>query len=86
MCWAYGTLLAKSLSSVLQIGQTDVLIEALEDGEAEDVRWLEWQDGVLSAERPADNAIWRSGEAGRESKLLCVSVKSLAISSHRLWL
>lgn len=54
---------ASSLSSVEQIGQTDVVEElAL----ALLLAFLEWHDGVLRAERPAERAIWRSGCAGME--------------------
>ena len=48
MWFAYGTFRARSLSSVLHIGQTEVVIEDEEVGEMEEI-WEEWQEGVLSA-------------------------------------
>ena len=60
---AYGTLRASSLSSVLQMGQTVVVDE---EALAEDDVKAEWQAGVLSADRPADRAMWRSGRGGSE--------------------
>jgi len=46
-------------------------------------RWAEWQEGVLRAERPAERAMCRRGTGGRESRLLCVCMKSLARSFQR---
>jgi hypothetical protein len=63
-----------------------VVIDDDEDGEAEEERCSEWHDGVLSAESPADKAMCSSGTEGRESKVLCVCMNSLAISSQRDWL
>lgn len=60
---AYGTLRASSLSSVLQMGQTVVVDE---EALAEDDVKAEWQAGVLSADRPAERAMWRSGRGGSE--------------------
>lgn len=80
---AYGTFLASPLSSVLQIGQTDVVSEEEEVGDI-DVLLLceEWQAGVLSAERPVDNAMWRSGTEGRESSELWVCMKRVDREVH----
>lgn len=33
---------------------------------------VEWQDGVFRADRPADRAVWRRGDAGRERSVWCV--------------
>lgn len=57
MWWAYGTFRANSLSSVLHIGQTELVIEDDVDGVANEARCDEWQDGVLSAESPAESAV-----------------------------
>lgn len=43
----------------------------------------EWQAGVLSAERPVDSAMWRSGTEGRESRELWVCMKSVEREVHR---
>jgi hypothetical protein len=59
------------------MGQTDVVMEEEDVGEMEEM-CEEWQDGVLSAERPADRAIWRSGTDGRANRLLCVCMKRFA--------
>jgi hypothetical protein len=67
---------------VLQIGQTDVLTEETEDGDAEE-RCEEWQDGVLRADNPAERAIWSSGTGGSDKRVLCVCMKSFAMSSQR---
>ena len=56
------------------------------DIEEIDEMWDEWQDGVLSAERPADRAIWRSGTEGRARRELCVSMNRLARVFQRVWL
>lgn len=54
---------ASSLSSVEQMGQTDVdVLLALELDDAN----FEWHDGVLSADSPADSAMWSSGRGGSE--------------------
>lgn len=59
---AYGTFRARSLSSVEQIGQSEVVeLTVLDDEDATG----EWQDGVLRAERPAERAMWRRGREGR---------------------
>jgi hypothetical protein len=55
------------------------------DIEEIDEMWDEWQDGVLSAERPADRAIWRSGTEGRARRVLCVSMNRLARVFQRAW-
>jgi hypothetical protein len=85
---AYGTFLARSFSSVEQIGQTDVVSEEEDVGEmdVETVLCEEWQDGVLRAERPADNAICKRGTEGRERRLLCVCRKRVERAPQRLWL
>lgn len=48
--------------------------EEADVGEMEDAAaaWEceEWQDGVFSAERPAERAMWRRGTEGRERRLL----------------
>ena len=44
---------------------------------------LEWQEGVLRAESPAESAMWRSGRAGSEKSSWWVLTKRLARSSHR---
>ncbi len=76
MVWcAYGTFLAKSLSSVEQMGQTDVVSEEDEVGDMEEsveCGCEEWQEGVLSADRPAERAMWRRGTDGRERRVLWV--------------
>lgn len=88
MWCAYGTFLARSLSSVEQIGQTDVVSEDDEVGEMEVETALceEWQDGVFRAERPADRAICNRGTDGRERRLLCVCIKRVERTAQRLWL
>lgn len=88
MWCAYGTFLARSLSSVEQIGQTDVVSEDEEVGEmdVETVLWEEWQEGVLRAERPADRAMCNKGTEGRERRLLCVCMKRVERASQRFWL
>lgn len=64
------------------IGQTDVADDvALED---ELVNW-EWQDGVLSAVRPAERARCRSGRGGNEKRSWWVWTKSDARYFHRSW-
>ena len=70
MWFAYGTFRASAFSSVLHIGQTELVIEDEDDGDAEEDRCDEWHDGVLSADKPADSAIWSSGTAGIERRLL----------------
>jgi hypothetical protein len=60
---AYGTFLASSFSSVEQMGQTVVVLLADDDV------YAEWQDGVLSAERPAESAMWRRGRGGSEKSV-----------------
>ena len=82
MWCAYGTFLARSLSSVLHIGQTDVVMDDDEVGEMEEP-CDEWHEGVLRAESPAESAICRSGTGGRASNWLCVCMKRLARVIHR---
>ena len=54
------------------MGQTDVATElALELLLAN----AEWQEGVFSAESPAERAMWRSGLAGREKSSWWVLTK-----------
>lgn len=56
-------LFARSLSSVEQIGQTEVVEEwgfELEDA------YAEWQDGVFRAERPAERAMCKRGRVGSD--------------------
>lgn len=55
---------------MLQIGQTEVVIEEEDDGDADEERCDEWQDGVLRADRPAESAMCRSGTGGNERRLL----------------
>jgi hypothetical protein len=62
---------------VLHIGQTEVVTEDEEVGEMEDA-WVEWQEGVLRAERPAESAMCRRGTEGRARRLLCVCMKRFA--------
>ena len=71
---------------MLQIGQTEVVIEEDEEGDADEDGCDEWQEGVFSADRPADRAMWRSGTDGSDKRLLCVCMNSFAISSQRDWL
>jgi hypothetical protein len=59
-----------------------VVIEEDEVGEIEDM-WEVWQDGVLSAERPADRAMCKSGTEGRARRELCVCMKRFARVFHR---
>lgn len=73
------------MSSVLQIGQTEVVIEEFEVGDIEEL-CKEWQDGVLRAERPAESATCRSGTEGRARRLLCVCMKRFARVVQRDWL
>ena len=40
-----------------------------EEAFAEDDVYAEWQAGVLSADRPAERAMWRRGRGGREYRL-----------------
>lgn len=60
---------ARSLSSVLQMGQTDVVSDDDEVGDMDEI-WEEWQVGVFRAERPAERAMWRSGTDGSPRRLL----------------
>jgi hypothetical protein len=55
---------------VLHIGQTELVIDDEDDGDADEDRCDEWQEGVLSADKPAESAMWRSGTAGIERRLL----------------
>ena len=57
------------MSSVLHIGQTEVVIDDDDVGEMEET-CEEWHDGVFSADNPADSAMCRSGTDGRERRLL----------------
>lgn len=68
------------MSSVEQMGQTEVVEE---DAFAEEEVKLEWQEGVFRAERPALRAIWRRGRGGREKSLWWVVVKRVASWSQR---
>lgn len=80
MWCAYGSLRASSFSSVEQMGHTEVVVElAL----AVLLACLEWHEGVLRADRPAESAIRRSGREGSEYSWWCVSVKRAANPSHR---
>lgn len=65
-----------------------MVIEEEEVGDIEEMEemWEEWQDGVLSADRPADRAICKRGTDGRASRELCVSMKRLARVFQRVWL
>lgn len=71
---------ASSLSSVEQMGQTDVV---LEEAFAEEDLTAEWQEGVFRAERPAERAMWRRGRGGSEKSLWWVVMKSVASWSQR---
>ena len=64
------------------MGQTDVV-----DEEALDLllAYAEWQEGVLSAERPAERAMWRRGRVGREKSSWWVLTKRAARSLQRSW-
>lgn len=57
MWFAYGTFRASAFSSVLHIGQTELVIEDEDDGDADEERCDEWHDGVLSADKPAESAM-----------------------------
>lgn len=57
MWFAYGTFLASAFNSVLHIGQTELVIDDEDDGDAEEERCDEWQEGVLSADKPAESAM-----------------------------
>lgn len=63
-------------------------MDAEEEVESEEEMWVwvEWQWGVLRAERPADRAMWRRGTGGRERRVLWVRVKTSARSDQRDWL
>ena len=66
------------MSSVEQMGHTDVVREEEDVGDMEEsveCGWVEWQEGVLRAERPAERAMWRRGTEGRERSVLWVWVK-----------
>lgn len=52
-------------------------MEEDEVGEIEDMCEV-WHDGVLSADRPADSAICKSGTEGRARRELCVCMKRFA--------
>lgn len=76
--WAYGTFRASSLSSVEQMGHTE-LVRLVEWLGVEELLACElWQAGVLRADKPDCRAIWRRGKEGRPSSVLCVSTKRLA--------
>ncbi len=69
-----------------QIGHTDVVSEEEEVGEIEErveCGYVEWQEGVLRADRPAERAMWRRGTEGRERSVLWVWVKSSARELQR---
>lgn len=70
------------------MGHTEVVIEEEEVGDIEEIVEMcdEWQDGVFSAERPADRAICRRGTEGSARSELCVSMNKLARVFHRAWL
>lgn len=72
------------------MGHTEVVSEMAEVGEMEDMAAAcareEWQEGVLSAESPAERAMWRRGTEGRESSVLWVCMKRLERSVQRSWL
>lgn len=70
---------------MLQIGQTEVVVEELEVGEMEEMV-VEWHDGVLRAESPALRAMCRSGTEGRERSELWVCMNREARVDHRDWL
>lgn len=72
--------LANSFSSVEQIGQTDVEVES--EFELEEV-YAEWQDGVFSADNPAERAMCRSGRDGRESSSWWVRTNKSARCAQR---
>lgn len=44
---------------------------------------VEWQDGVLRAERPAERAMCRRGTGGRESSVLWVCRNNVESVIHR---
>jgi hypothetical protein len=73
---------------VLHIGHTEVVIDEDEVGEIDEMEEMcdEWQDGVLSAESPADRAICKRGTEGRARRELCVSMNKLARVLQRVWL
>lgn len=54
---------ASSFNSVEQIGQTEVVVESELDL---DEVYSEWQEGVFSADKPADNAICNRGRDGSD--------------------
>lgn len=83
LCWAYGTSRASSLSSVEQMGHTELvrLVEWL--GVDELLACELWQAGVLRADRPDCRAMCRRGKEGRPSSVLCVSTKRPASLVHR---
>lgn len=51
-------------------------------GEIEEI-CEEWQEGVFSADSPAESAICRSGTEGSARRLLCVCINKLARVVHR---
>lgn len=67
------------------MGHTLVASERLVwcEGAAAELGWIEWQAGVLRAERPEESAMCRRGMGGRESRLLCVDVKRSASICQR---
>ena len=80
LCWTCRRFRASSLSSVEHIGQTVVVVELAFELL---LAYLEWQEGVLRAERPAERAICSKGRVGRENSSWWVWRKRLATKSHR---
>ncbi len=62
-----------------------MVIDEFEVGDIDEL-CMEWHEGVLRAERPAERAICRSGTEGRARRLLCVCMKRLARVVQRDWL
>lgn len=83
---------ASSFSSVEQIGQTDVMREravvvvvVVAVAVVARFAYLEWQEGVFRAERPAQRAMWRRGRWGRENSSWWVWTKMEIRWSQRSW-
>jgi hypothetical protein len=70
---------------VEQIGQTEVVREEEEVGEMEVWCWtVEWHEGVLSADSPAERAMCRRGTEGRARSWLWVCMKRLESMVQRV--
>jgi len=67
------------------MGHTDVVREEDEVGEMEVWCWaVEWQEGVLRADSPAERAMWRRGTEGRARSWLWVCMKRLESMVQRV--